>query len=191
MILLPMPARPAFLRSFWLVIYVSSGLLIGVLCSLLGPSWFSCGLPMLLAAFTLAIPGLVWPQLGLWPYRAWNRLVRTLAFYVRHLLMGFAYLLVVVPVGLTKSSLLVSRLHSGQSMWVARKTLPCTAYRRQDTIVMDDEPSKDKGWISPFLSWAFRSGNIWACCLLPFLILLAVLQTDEEKAVSIDIYTLF
>lgn len=186
MLILPSPLARAWLLSFWLVISVMSGLVLGMLAGLLiAPLWSVVGV---LVAALLAVPGLLWPQVVSLPYRLWNRLARDFVRCARMILTAICFCIIIV-VGRLGSSMLVSRPSAGQSLWVPRGTLSSTAYASQHAGATARPPRQS--WIAQFLAWTVRSGNLWACCLLPFLLLLAVLEPEYEPHILADIYTLF
>jgi hypothetical protein len=123
------------------------------------------------------------------PYRVWNRLARDFAHYASLLLMGICFYIIFVAVGRAGSSLRLARPTATQSLWVPRKTLAPTTYGNQHAIAT--EGSLKKGQIASLFSWALHSGNLWTCCLLPFLILLSLFETEQENSVPAGIYTLF
>ena len=153
---------------------------------LLAPRWIASGV---ILALVLALPGLRRPRMMYIPYRIWIELVGRLASCARVVLMGICYYLIFVAVGQTGSSLRLKRPPSTQSLWVGRGTLPPIAYGSQSHL--STGKLSQKGWVYNYLSWAFKSGNFWAGYLLPFLLLLSALETDDQGSVPDDIYTLF
>jgi hypothetical protein len=119
----------------------------------------------------------------------WNRLARDFARYASLLVMGICFYLVLGAVSRTGSSLSLTRSSLGGSWWVPRTTLVPATYINQHGIVSENARSQD--WIAALASWGQSSGNLWACCLLPFLILLSLFATEQETSVPTDIYTLF
>jgi len=107
----------------------------------------------------------------------------------RALIMGICYFVIFVAVGLAGSRILIAPPVAIKSIWVPRRTLAPGEYASQYDSETKEVPAEN--WISAFLSWAKRSGNLWACCLLPFLVLLSYFETDEESSVSGNIYTLY
>jgi hypothetical protein len=188
MITLLSPPRRAWLISFWLVMSLGSGLLIGLLLALLmSPRWFGFGVML---ALVLALPGLLWPQAIARPYMAWNRLARYFASAASLRLMRICYYIVFVAVGRTGSSLSLAHPPSTTSLWIPRGTLAPSAYVSQHGVATKASP--EQGWVAAFLSWAAQSGNVWALSLLPFFILLVALRTDQKKSsFPANIYTLF
>lgn len=186
MITLP-PVRRVTLQSFWLAICLFGGLLLGSLLSLLVSfSWALCGAGI---AVVLALPGLLWPQMMVLPYRVWNRLAREVARFASLILMSTCFYIVLVAVGRAGSTLNLAHSMAPPSSWVPRDTLAPTTYPYQHGIPTND--SRSRGWIASLVSWGRASGNLWVCCLVPFLILLSVFASEQESNVPTDIYTLF
>ena len=185
MITLPPPTRSS-LRIFWLLICLCAGFLISVLSApLLSHGSLSLGTFL---ALGLALPGLLWPFSISVPYRLWNKLAREFARWARASIMAICYV-IFIAVSATGTSLNLDRPPSTQSRWIRRGTVAPAAYISQDSGTW--KGSSEKGWIFAFLSWAVRSGALWACCLLPFLVLLSAFDTEQEYSVPTNIYTLF
>ena len=177
-------ARRAWLRSFWLAVSLVGGLFTGALLACLAsPRWVAMGG---VAAVVLAVPGLLWPRLVSLPYRVWNKLAREFARYAGLWLMAICFYIIFVAVGRVGSSLALLPSPTG-SLWTARE-----AQEREGWQGIRPEESLRKGWIAAFISWAARSGNWWACCLLPFLMMLAAFESEPEtNGLPTSIYTLF
>lgn len=192
MITLP-PIRHASLRSFWLAITFLGGIVLSAVLALLAPRWVVSGI---ILALVLAVAGLLLPltmyipyRMMYIPYRIWNELVCRLASYARVVLLGICFYLIFVAVGRTGSSLRLERPPSPHSLWVSRGTIPTSEYGSQARLSTGE--SSEKGWMASFPSWAAQSGNLWACGLVPFLLLLSALETDQETRAPVGIYTLF
>jgi hypothetical protein len=189
MITLPrFPPRRAWLQSFWIAV----SLAIGSMASILGawyisPPWFTSGAVL---ALVMAVPGLVRPQIASLPYRAWNRLARQFVRVARLWATGVCFFIVFVTVGLTGSHARLAPPTPNGSLWLARRPLEPTA----SGYACDGVPHEfvQKGWITAYCAWARQSDNLWAVCLLPFLLLLSSLENDEnQNPVAANIYTLF
>lgn len=184
-----LPPRPnrIWLMNFWLVISLFGGLLIGIFSRLLlYPWWFGLGAILILL---LALPGLLRLKAIIILYRAWNKLARYVSRLASTLLMGISFYIIFVAVRRTGIRLMVDSPSLLKSLWFPRKTLAPNAYNAQYDFITNG--SSKNGWISTFFSWTLRSGNLWACCLLPFLILLSFFETDQKDSVSANIYTLY
>jgi hypothetical protein len=188
-VLPPFPPRRAWLMSFGLVMSLVSGLLIGALLSLrMSPCWFAVGV---VVALMLSLPGLLWPQTVSIPYRVWNKLAYEFSRFARLWLTGICFYIVFVTVGRLGSSFKLASLAADESLWVSREISAPAAYGSSHGIIRE-EPSEE-GWVSAFVSWAMQSGNGWACCLLPFLMLLSAFESEqqEESDLPTHTYTLF
>jgi hypothetical protein len=189
MIMLPIQIRRTYLISFWLVMSAIIGLLIGGLgSSLISPYCFVFGLML---AVCMALVGLRWPQCVLTPYRFWNKLAYGIARVLSLVLLGVCFFTIFIfaRLGSTRSSLRLDRKTDGESMWISRGTLPPIAYLSMSSAIIKDPT--EKCWILTFLSWVVQSGNFWAFCLLPFMILLRFLDAHQDRGFPANIYTLF
>jgi hypothetical protein len=189
MITLPrFPPRRAWLRSFWIAISLVSGLMVSILCALLiSPHWFASGAAF---AVAVAVPGLLQPQIASLPYRAWNKLARAFVRVARFWVTGVCFYIICVTVGLSGSHARLAQPTSNESLWVARRISTSTTYNHKYDGASQE--FAQKGWIRAYFAWAVGSGNFWAVCLLPFLMLLAALENDDNRSpVAANIYTLF
>ena len=185
-VILPPARRYSILIAFWLALSVLAGITISVILAVwISPTQAPLGL---IAVPVLALPGLLWPQLASFPYRAWNKLAAAFARWSRTLLMGICFYVIVVAVGRSGASLRLSRPDAGQSLWVRRQD-STGGPNNLERVVATDEDSRS--WIHNFLRWSAKSRNLWACGVLPFLILLSALEHEQENSVPKDIYTLF
>ena len=186
-IILPSQPRRIELMSFWLVLSISFALIISIVLWLISfPLWPGVGLILLLGPTLL---GILRPASVPLPYRFWNRIARYFARRASLLIMGICYFVIFVAVGLAGARIVMACPIPIKSIWVPRRKLASAEYASQFDSETKELPAEN--WISAFLSWAKRSGNLWACCLLPFLVLLSYLETGEEGSVSGSIYTLY
>ena len=73
------------------------------------------------------------------------------------------------------------------SLWTTRRSLDSSEYRH----VFVTGTVHTGGWIANYAAWAWQSGNLWALSLMPFLMMLRFLPSDEERIDQANIYTLF
>ena len=186
-VLPPYPPLQAWLKAFWVVITLVSGLTAGVFLTLsVSGHWF---LPALVLSVAMALPGLKWPQIAAFPYRAWNKLAREFARRGQLCLLLVCHYVVFVVVGRSGSSLRLARPTPTESMWIPRRTGAPSFRGSAHGIIVEPE---NRGWASAFISWAAQSGNAWAWFLWPFLMLLSAFHAEDEKGeVPANVYTLF
>ncbi len=185
--LLPLHPRRAWLQSFWIVMCSMIGLLAGgCLAVRLGIPWIAAGV---LAGALLSAIGFLVPTVARGPYRLWFRVTDFYFRMVRLAVKTVCYFVVFVVVGRRKSSLLCDRPTAMASIWVPRHTLPVTNYPHE--YEGETREVKQRPWVSVYLSWARSTGHGWAISLLPFLLLLSVLEPEQERAFPAGIYTLF
>lgn len=176
MITLPSPADDSCLRSFSSAMVFLAGLTLTILHGFVLDS----GIPGLVWGVVLVTPliGLLWPRAAVLPYRVWNKAGHKLAQCASRFLLMICFYVIFVAVG--KSGSKLALLPTMQSLWLPRGSLPAAAYQ-----------TRDRGWILDYLSWSIASNNYWACCFLPFLIFLALLDTGQRESFPSGIYTLF
>jgi hypothetical protein len=188
MITLPVPLHRARLMSFWLVLCVGCAILFGgIAWRCFSPVWSAVAVVVVLGC---ALIGLRSPNLIFRPYRLWNKLAASLAYYVRLWLMGICFHFVFVAVGQMGSSFPLGGPRTGPSCWVKR--VPHTSWAPDKCAGNTIEVSPRQDWVRDFCTWTMKTGNGWALCLLPFLFLLALLEGEEEESTfPASMYTLF
>ena len=89
-----------------------------------------------------------------------------------------------LPIIALAGSKLVLKKSTEKSLWL----------KWGDKINPDMAPAQiKKGWIVNFFSWTFKSGNLWAIFLLPFILIVKATE-DPSSTTSPElamIYTLF
>lgn len=190
MMLLPKPPTSACLRTFWLLVSLNVGLLVGAALAWNGgavPAWVGGGL----VAAAMSAPGLVRPYAVALPYRVWNVLAARVAGLLSRYVTAIG-LLVVALAGRSSAASRFVASSPGSSMWVERRSQPAAAYHSQ---YHDDRVGVEQdGWARSVRDWADRSGNRWAWSLVPLLRVLQLLDAAPEKgrpAAAPDIYTLY
>ena len=190
MITLPFSPRRAWLISFWSTASIVGGLLVGILLAILvSPSWFIVGL---LLSVMLIIPGLLWLKATLILYQAWNGLAHLFARGIRFWLLSICFYIIFVAVGRTGSTLELADWTVKRSLWTSRNVPAPTSGRSQLGVIVE-EPIQ-RSWPFALLRWAIRSGNWWACCLIPFFFLVLVFEGEQQEETPLPatgIYTLF
>ena len=185
MILLPPNPQRAWLRSFWAAGCLIGAMLIGTLAYLYSAKW------LLLAAVVVILftAGMIAPHWIVRPYRAWNKLARLYSRYAERLVLRIAFITVCVPAGWAAPRIQVSRPASEGSLWLARQK-QTSIDRSVQARGKKDKPMET--WAARYITWARQSREIWRLVLLPFLIVLAALQSEEQNSTVPDnIYTLF
>jgi hypothetical protein len=186
-VLLPVHPRRAWLQSFWIVMCLAGGFLLGgILAGRLGLAWFWLGA----AAGCGLIPiGVIRPAVAKAPYRLWFRIADLYSRVVRLAVKAVMFFVIFVIVGGRRSSLRLDRPTEMPSMWLPRTTLSSENYPHEHES--GGGSSAPRSWTAVYGSWARSSGNGWAIALLPFLLLLSVLEPEQERTVPAGIYTLF
>lgn len=183
----PVHPRRAWLQSFWIVTCSTSGFFVGGLLAVqLGSMWLAAGL---LAGGLLSYIGFLFPAVTLGPYRLWFRILDLYCRVVRLAVKVVCFFVIFVIVGRRKSSLCVDRPTDKASIWLPRTTLPSANYPHE--YEGEIGPARLRSWVSVYAAWARSSGNGWAITLLPFLLLLSLLEPEQERAFPAGIYTLF
>jgi hypothetical protein len=189
MLILPFPPRRAFLRSFWLVLSLSVGIIYGLFLTLTHLlDWWETAVLLTVA---MAIPGVIWSQMVIGLYRFWNRLMLPVGRGICVALLGLCYFTVFVVARLSKISLhRVPPTSTTGSFWIPRGILAPGAYAYQ--CAFDTPKTSRHHWVWTYVIWVKRSGHWWAVCLLPFLMLLAIIDPDRSSQhFQANIYTLF
>ena len=183
---LPFRPRRHWLLSFWLVVSVLAGVTMGTLgWLLLSPRW-TVG-AIMLAAGSMTF-GMLRPEIMAGGYGVWNEASHFVARGVRLALVTICYFVVLVPLHLSGTTLELGRPNRGQSLWVTRRQPTRTAYFKVFEAANGGSPRR--AWIASYVSWACETGNVWAVFLLPFLVLLSILDVpDAPRSVPADIYT--
>ena len=183
MITLPTPRR-AQLRAFWLVQSACAAIVVASAGALLGGRrylWLG-----FVAAVLFLLCGFRWPSFVARLYVAWERSAEWYAKAARRLTLKICYYVVFAAVGRVGSR--IERNSGNESLWVRRSTLAAEAYASQCDVPI---PVFSRSWAISYLTWARASGNLWAAGLLPFLMLIAALDTQESNEYPVAIYTLF
>ncbi|HWO43945.1 MAG TPA: hypothetical protein VNO43_19305 [Candidatus Eisenbacteria bacterium] len=186
MITLPLsPLRRAWLVSFWLVVSPVAGFGLALaLAPAISIPWPSAGAPL---TAVLLLTGFAFPDLVRHAYRVWNKLAREFSGVASAWLSAIAFYVVFFVVGRGGSRLPLAPPPQESSGWIPRKA----ESPGRDTV--DGPRSSQAGaWIFDYIRWCRGSGNLWALCLLPFILGLAALHEDREHSeIPENLYTLF
>jgi hypothetical protein len=184
MLALPYHGHRAWVRAFWLAMALWAGLVVGVVVPF-GPA--ERAVAAALAAVLVGAVPVVRYREARTLYRLGVRASRLYARLARFALLALCYGIIFVAVGAAGSALRLRRPAPGDSLWEAGRTLPPGAYRSQHGA---ESPGTRRRWRA-ILDWATDSGNAWALTLVPFLLLVAALDTEDEAPYPVGIYTLF
>lgn len=179
--------RRAWLRSFWTVQSALAGVVCGLAAQLAGGPGVPIGLA---AALGLALPGWLRPHATAGAYRAWNRLAARIAAAAR-LYVSRVCLLAFFPiVGLLGSSMQMQPAGAQVSGWTGRPRPRTFSFRAAADL--PEQAREDPGWLRGYLAWARHGDRLWSLALLPFLVVLAVVEEDVATDLpDHDVYTLF
>jgi hypothetical protein len=98
-------------------------------------------------------------------------------------ILSVLYYVIFMPVSWAGSSLRVAAPKDGESLWSERE--PFSARPEVTGYV-------NRTGLTASLLCCARRTNRWTICLLPFLLILTVLEADEQKtSIPSDIYTLY
>jgi hypothetical protein len=188
-IVLPNLNRRAWRRGFWVTLALVLGVMTGVV--LWGLSPWQRAAAALITTGVAAAPGLLRPRLASMPMQIWNRLARLFAHAATAWITAVCFYVVVRALGRGQvSSLRLTEAAAGQSLWAPWQDAAGHAGSGAAGIVA--VPSPARGWAGDVAAWARSSGNLWAWCLLPFLLVLAALETGGDvEAPPPGIYTLY
>lgn len=184
MINLPYHPRRAWLRSYGLVTALGGGLMLSAMALLLrSPAWTLLGAGCAVAGAVIALGA---PQRLFLPYRVWNKLAREYAKLARAILLRVCYFVVFAAVGRAGSTLPLAGPASARSAWTQRPGAGESSVGNRSVVASEEE------WVGRLIHWARTSGHAWSISLLPFLVLLSVLRSDQDADGSpSEIYTLF
>ncbi len=190
MILLEFPANIIQLRSFWLVVSLIIGLLIGFFLNIIfSPIWFVFGL---FIAIGLAIPGLIRPQLANIPYRVFNKAARVFTYCANEWILFVCFFIIYITGGTKGSSLRLTKPNKSESLWEPRSLgSPGICGSSMNKSVLLPESSQS-GWFFIFIRWVIKSGNWRLLYLLPYFVLIAVFRKEKlSTTISENVYTLY
>ena len=186
MVLLP-TVRAAYLKSFALSLGLASVLLGGGLSYWLGPRT-----PVVLIAVTavvFSLLGILRPSIMARPYKLWNSTARYFARGSRLILMSICFYVVFLAVGRAGTSLKLARPMAALSLWTSKKMIAPAAFHYEFSSI--ENGLTQKGWFLSYFYWSKTSGQLWALCLVPFLVMLASVEIYTDRRFPAGVYTLF
>lgn len=186
--MIALPSRPDrdVLRAFWLVLGLGAGVSAAALGALVGwPGPLAIG-----AASALVVGGLGMARPGIARrlYALWSRAARAYGRRARPVVMTIYYYTALTAGRLTGSKVRMRRPEDGSSGWVPRRSLVPEEYPGQ---APGSAASGDGWWPVVVARWSLRSGRPWLIALLPLLLLLRGLESNETEEVESNIYTLY
>jgi hypothetical protein len=181
---LPRGGRRAEVRSFCVV---CAALLLTAMTLTAGFSPLSAIAAGIVVALTIA--GVWFHGVLLLPYRLWNRLAKEYAAYSSTYVTSLCFLIIACVSRVAGNRGPFAETVRSRSAWVPRPTMSSSAYRSQYAEATGIPTQASATRI--FTSWCWNTNNTWALVLLPFLILLSALHTDDQGRRLSDIYTLF
>jgi hypothetical protein len=191
MILLPVPANRAALRSFWALLSLAIGSVAWTSLWLVGDVALVTGLGLGAGVAALAAaPGLLRPYWIWTPYRAWNWSVRRLSSYGARYVTAVSYWTVATALGWCATPGRFGESPGGSSMWAPRGTLSAEGYASQYGVPLQVTSSH---WSAPLRAWMRSPGRGLTWTLLPFIALICWLDTGAQKnqSTAANIYTLY
>ena len=193
-LLLPFPPRRAWSRGFWLTFVALASLLGGMALGVaVARRWIDGTVALtvwLVLTLLVGAGGLMAPRVVGATYRGWTGLAHLYLRSGRFLLKHVCFWIIVTPLRLTGGGLVLSRQTARGTMWVPHATIKPAAYESQDD--RGTSIRGGRGWIRSYLAWGSRLENAWALFLLPFLIMLGQLESDDAtSSIPSQTYTLF
>jgi hypothetical protein len=182
--MLPYHGHREWVRAFWLVVGLWAGLVVGL--ALPGGPGERAAMAAVAAVLVGGAPVVRYREART-VYRLSARALRLYARLARFVLLALCYGIVFVAVGAAGSALRLRRPAPGDSLWEAGRTLPADAYPSQHGAASPGARRRGRA----ILAWATNSGNAWTLALVPFLFLVAALDTEDEAPYPVGIYTLF
>lgn len=177
------------LRAFWLALWLLFATIAGAL------GWSAAGrrrVTLLATAVTAgAIPGLVWPSIARWPYRAWNHGARRVGGIACRYTTWVAHTTAFTPMDPAELGNVPQAGHASQ--WSARETQPADSYASAS-----DDPAHRPDGHSPLrvtYRWVRDTERPRGTWLVACLALLRWVQppasAENQPSRPTDTYTLY
>ncbi len=160
-----------------------------VAVTVVGLATYPSILPMLTGAGLAALIGCRYPSVMKSVYDLWRALTR---FYIRLSRLwsiGVCFYVILGITGSTRANLLLQRPPKTSSLWAIWKTPEAELYAKPTAI--SKTQNQNGYWLTSFLDWAKHPSHVWAYSLLPFVILLRIVEGEQQKQFPTNIYTLY
>jgi hypothetical protein len=188
MIFLPDSPNRLRLLSFWISLVFLLGIVVGI--PLLLTSQHYLIIPWILILVILIVVGFKNTALVSGIYRVWNNLAHAYGSLALYSITGICFYVILLITGRAGSILRISREETkGKSHWKPRETLHNDSYDSMYNSLSKNV--NDRGAIRSLFDWSMETKNYWVICLIPFLLLIRVLETEEHKEFPSNIYTLY
>ena len=182
MIQLPPKPDTLELTVFWVSVSIACVAVVGL-------STYPLIFPMLASAALAAIIGIRFPSVMRTAYDLWRTLTTYYIRLARMWSIGVCFYVILGIAGSTKANLLLQRPPASLSMWAHWKHTEAEGYAKPvDTSI---KRSYKMRWLTSFLNWAAKPRHAWAYSLLPFVILLRLVEGEQQKQFPTSIYTLY
>jgi hypothetical protein len=103
--------------------------------------------------------------------------------------MGICFYVIFFAVGRAGSAMKLARPVPNLSLWTSKKANPLAAFLYEFSPA--DRHLHPTGWLGSYLYWCKSSGQFWAVCLVPFLVMLAAVEIYTDRRFPAGVYTLF
>lgn len=186
--MISLPSRPDrdVLAGFWSVLGLGAGISAATLGVLAGwPHPVAVGAA---CALVLGGIGVASPEAARRLYALWNRAARAYGRRARPVILTVYYYAAFTAGRLAGSKVPMRRTDDHTSGWTPRRSLLPEEYASQAPSA---GAAGDGWWPVVVARWSLRSGRPWVIALLPLLVLLRGLDSDETEEVESNIYTLY
>lgn len=184
---LPRHPNLTWTLAFWLAAVMLLAIAAGVAVALLvSPAWLPA---VAAAAAAAAAAGPLLPHFAERAYRRWNALAEGYAAFARAVVLHACYFVLITGTSRAGSRFAPGPAGDLGSSWVPKSSPGIETHRRPSDT--DGVSSRVAPWIVRYVSWSRRSGNAWAVCLLPFVLLLTAFDVHEEEEPPARLYTLY
>ena len=182
MILLPPKPDRLDLNVFWISLSIVAVATVG------WAAYPSIIAPLFVAALS-AVIGIRFPNVVKRGYAFWRSLGRFYVRLARIWSIGVCFYVILGITGSTRRNLFLSRPPKGFSMWAPWITPEAALYSKP--IETARRSRVNTYWLTSYLAWAKNPRHLWAVSLLPFVLLLRLVEGGEKREFPSNIYTLY